>query len=63
VNNEPDAANKREDKSRCACPFCDAPVKKVFPFCKDCGKELNYCSECGKPLPPTQKVCPDCNVQ
>jgi hypothetical protein len=60
VNKETEAAKKREAKSRCSCPFCDALVEKVFPFCKDCGKELNYCEKCGKPLSPTQRVCPDC---
>ena len=48
------------DRKRCSCPFCDAPVEKVYPFCEDCGKELDYCSKCGRPLPPGRKVCPEC---
>jgi predicted amidophosphoribosyltransferase len=52
--------DKSEARKHCSCPFCDAPVKKVYPFCEDCGKELDYCEKCGKPLPPGRHLCPDC---
>ncbi|MGQ9603927.1 MAG: double zinc ribbon domain-containing protein [bacterium] len=53
--------NEKPDGERChPCPFCDAPVDPIYPFCKDCGRKLNYCKICGKPLPPTQEVCSQC---
>jgi predicted amidophosphoribosyltransferase len=44
MNESGSDAGKPEDKSCCACPFCDTPVEKIYPFCEDCGKEFNYCS-------------------
>jgi hypothetical protein len=62
VGSEGNTKNAKGDGGKpCSCPFCDAPVQNVYPFCKDCGKELNHCSECGKPLPPGQDLCPKCS--
>ncbi|HEC83209.1 MAG TPA: hypothetical protein ENI46_01825 [Firmicutes bacterium] len=51
---------RRKDGQCCACPFCDATLEPVYPFCRECGKKVNYCSKCGKPIPPTKQVCDDC---
>ena len=53
-------SDKIDVKKRCSCPFCDAPVEKVYPFCEDCGKEFDYCEKCGRPLPPGRHLCPAC---
>jgi predicted amidophosphoribosyltransferase len=51
---------KEATKGSCPCPFCDGPVEKPYPFCKDCGRKVEFCSECGKPLPPDTRICPEC---
>jgi hypothetical protein len=62
VTNEADKSKETgEDKGRCACPFCDAPVEKVSPLCEACGVSINLCSSCGKPIPRGKENCPDCN--
>jgi predicted amidophosphoribosyltransferase len=53
-------SGKDLDHDGCVCPFCDAPMKDVYPFCKDCGKELHRCKVCGKPIPPHMDLCGDC---
>lgn len=58
---KPKSGPGSENKGCCACPFCDAPVKVVYPFCKECGRELNYCTKCGKPIPPTRQICDECS--
>ncbi len=61
MGKQPDSdVGKGEDRGGCSCPFCDALIEKAYPFCKDCGKQLNHCRECGKPISPNQDVCPDC---
>ena len=59
VSETPSNAEGGESRT-CACPFCDAPTEKMYPFCKDCGKVLSHCKVCGKPLPPHRDVCGEC---
>ncbi len=52
---------RKEAKSPCPCPFCDAPVEKVYPFCKACGKKISFCKKCGKPVPEGTDLCEECS--
>ena len=52
--------DKHAERGPCSCPFCDAELEKVYPFCKDCGKEIRVCSKCGRPVPPHVEICSDC---
>ena len=51
---------EKRGEAPCTCPFCDAPMEKVYPFCKICGKNLNRCSGCGKVIPEGDDTCEDC---
>ena len=56
---ESSPSHKKGD-APCACPFCDTPMDKAYPFCKSCGKDLNRCPSCGKVIPLDEKACPEC---
>jgi predicted amidophosphoribosyltransferase len=60
MNDAGKSLGRSEGKTPCPCPFCDAPLDKVYPFCKDCGKEVNRCKDCGKVIPAGEDTCEDC---
>ena len=58
------AAERKSEKERCFCPYCDAEIAEAsFPYCQACKVTIFYCPQCCKPLPRDKKVCPHCGAE
>jgi predicted amidophosphoribosyltransferase len=54
------SSSDKKGEAPCACPFCDAPLERAYPFCKTCGRDLKRCPGCGRVIPQDEEMCPEC---
>ncbi len=56
------APNKKPERERCACPYCDAELE-AGPICTTCKVTVVYCPKCHKSVSRDKKVCPYCGAK